>query len=163
MGTDVLIRPYRPGDESGIADLIIPIQREEFDIPITYGEQPDLRDIPGFYQQGAGEFWVAVAGDRIVGTIALKDIGDGASALRKMFVAASHRGEPHRLATRLLTALLAHARDRALRAVYLGTTAKFLAAHRFYEKSGFFQINPDELPPSFPRMAVDTRFYFLTL
>ncbi|MEC4590723.1 GNAT family N-acetyltransferase [Nitrospirillum amazonense] len=159
---DVVIRPYRPGDESGIADLIVPIQREEFDIPITYAEQPDLRDIPGFYQQGAGEFWVAVEGDRIVGTIALKDIGDGAAALRKMFVAASHRGVPHRLAARLLAVLLAHARDRALRAVYLGTTAKFLAAHRFYEKSGFSQITPDELPPSFPRMAVDTRFYFLT-
>ncbi|MEA1676323.1 GNAT family N-acetyltransferase [Nitrospirillum sp. BR 11163] len=160
---DVIIRPYRPGDELGIADLIVPIQRQEFDIPITYAEQPDLRDIPGFYQQGAGEFWVAVDGDRVVGSISLKDIGQGAGALRKMFVAASHRGAPHRLATGLLTVLLAHARDQGLQAVYLGTTAKFLAAHRFYEKSGFSLITPDELPPSFPRMAVDTRFYFLSL
>jgi N-acetylglutamate synthase-like GNAT family acetyltransferase len=157
------IRPYRPGDESGIADLIVPIQREEFGIPITYAEQPDLRDIPGFYQQGAGEFWVAVDDGRIVGSISLKDIGDGAGALRKMFVAASHRGAPHRLAAGLLAVLLAHARDQGMGAVYLGTTAKFLAAHRFYEKCGFSLITPDELPPSFPRMAVDTRFYFLSL
>jgi N-acetylglutamate synthase-like GNAT family acetyltransferase len=159
----VIFRPYQPGDESGIADLIVPIQREEFGIPITYAEQPDLRDIPGFYQQGAGEFWVAVDGGRIVGSISLKDIGDNAGALRKMFVAASHRGAPHRLAAGLLAVLLAHARDRDLRAVYLGTTAKFLAAHRFYEKSGFSLITPDELPPTFPRMAVDSRFYFLSL
>ncbi|WP_044560840.1 GNAT family N-acetyltransferase [Azospirillum sp. B4] len=157
------LRPYRPGDESGIADLIVPIQREEFGVPITYAEQPDLRDIPGFYQQGAGEFWVAVDEGRVVGTISLKDIGDGAGALRKMFVAASHRGAPHRLAAQLLDILLAHARDHGLKAVYLGTTAKFLAAHRFYEKSGFSLITPDGLPTTFPRMAVDTRFYFLSL
>ncbi|MDZ5647974.1 GNAT family N-acetyltransferase [Nitrospirillum sp. BR 11828] len=157
------IRHYRAGDESGIAALIVPIQREEFGIPISYEEQPDLRDIPGFYQTGAGQFWVAVEGDAIVGSIALKDIGDGAGALRKMFVAPSHRGAPHRAAARLLAVLLSHARAAGLTTLYLGTTAKFLAAHRFYEKSGFSAITPDELPPTFPRMAVDTRFYFLSL
>ena len=33
------------------------------------------------------------------------------------------------------------------------------AAHRFYEKQGFTLIDPAELPASFPRMAVDSRFY----
>ncbi|MEE3625082.1 GNAT family N-acetyltransferase [Nitrospirillum sp. BR 11752] len=157
------IRPYRAGDESGIAALIVPIQQEEFGIPISYEDQPDLRDIPGFYLTGAGQFWVAVEGEAIVGSIALKDIGGGAAALRKMFVAPSHRGQPHRAAARLLAALLSHAREVGLTSLYLGTTAKFLAAHRFYEKSGFSPITPDELPPTFPRMAVDTRFYFLSL
>ncbi|TWB44462.1 GNAT family N-acetyltransferase [Nitrospirillum pindoramense] len=157
------IRPYRAGDESDIAALIVPIQQGEFGIPISYEDQPDLRDIPGFYLMGAGQFWVAVEGDAIVGSIALKDIGGGAGALRKMFVAPSHRGVPHRAAVRLLAVLLAHAKEVGLTSLYLGTTAKFLAAHRFYEKSGFSQITPDELPPTFPRMAVDTRFYFLSL
>ncbi|MDE1147903.1 MAG: GNAT family N-acetyltransferase [Azospirillaceae bacterium] len=157
------IRAYRTGDESGIAALILPIQGQEFGIAITYDDQPDLRDIPGFYQRGAGQFWVAVDGGRIVGTISLKDIGGGDAALRKMFVAASHRGAPHRLAGRLLSVLLDHARTQGLARVYLGTTAKFLAAHRFYEKSGFSLVTPEELPPSFPRMAVDSRFYFLDL
>jgi hypothetical protein len=43
--------------------------------------------------------------------------------------------------------------------VYLGTTEKFLAAHRFYERNGFQQIAANELPPSFPKMAQDSRFY----
>jgi N-acetylglutamate synthase-like GNAT family acetyltransferase len=157
------IRPYRPGDESGIADLIVPIQREEFGVPITYAEQPDLSDIPGFYLRGAGQFWVAVDDGRVVGTVSLKDIGAGAGALRKMFVAASHRGAPHRLASGLLGVLLDHARAQGLRAVYLGTTDRFLAAHRFYEKNGFQGVAPDALPAGFPRMAVDTRFYRLAL
>jgi predicted N-acetyltransferase YhbS len=41
----------------------------------------------------------------------------------------------------------------------LGTTAKFLAAHRFYEKNGFREIAQTELPASFPVMTVDTKFY----
>ena len=45
----------------------------------------------------------------------------------------------------------------------LGTTDKFLAVHRFYEKNGFRAVPPEDLPPEFPRMAVDTRFYAITL
>jgi N-acetylglutamate synthase-like GNAT family acetyltransferase len=47
--------------------------------------------------------------------------------------------------------------------IYLGTTAKFLAAHRFYEKHGFDLIEQDQLPSSFPVMVVDTRFYVMDL
>jgi RimJ/RimL family protein N-acetyltransferase len=43
--------------------------------------------------------------------------------------------------------------------IYLGTTAEFLAAHRFYEKNGFKEIAKSQLPPAFPIMAVDTKFY----
>jgi hypothetical protein len=37
------------------------------------------------------------------------------------------------------------------------------AAHRFYERNGFDEIDARALPASFPRMAVDTRFYQRTL
>ena len=43
--------------------------------------------------------------------------------------------------------------------IYLGTTEKFLAAHRFYEKNGFAEVRRDELPSAFPVMAVDSKFY----
>ena len=36
-------------------------------------------------------------------------------------------------------------------------------AHRFYEKNGFEVIPRENLPPSFPVMAVDSRFYRLVL
>lgn len=161
--TGIVTRPFAPGDAQAIADLIVPIQRDEFAIPITYADQPDLHDIAGFYRRGAGEFWIACAGARLVGTVALVDIGAGVGALRKMFVAADYRGAAHGTARRLLTTLLDHARAQRLRQIYLGTTDKFLAAHRFYEKHGFAVVDPDALPPDFPRMAVDTRFYRLDL
>lgn len=43
--------------------------------------------------------------------------------------------------------------------MWLGTTERFLAAHRFYEKNGFVLVDRSALPASFPLMAVDSRFY----
>jgi N-acetylglutamate synthase-like GNAT family acetyltransferase len=79
-----------------------------------------------------------------------------------MFVAEPFRGKEHGVAQRLLQELLHWATTKRVANVYLGTTAKFLAAHRFYEKNGFAEIDKAELPESFPIMAVDTKFYWLS-
>lgn len=154
---------YADGFVDGVRDLILPIQRDEFRIPITYDEQPDLHDVEGFYRQGYGDFWVALASGDVVGSIALLDLGGGRAALRKMFVKAAYRGREHGTAAKLLGRLIVHAEAAGVIEIYLGTTAKFLAAHRFYEKAGFSQIGEYELPDQFPRMSVDTRFYKLLL
>lgn len=154
------IVPFSAPHADGVVAVILPIQQSEFDIPITLEAQPDLQDIQRFYQHGDGNFWVALDGPTVVGTVALLDIGNRQAALRKMFVRATHRGTQHGIARRLLETLLAWCAARGVREVYLGTTAKFLAAHRFYEKNGFREIPPSELPASFPVMVVDTRFYY---
>ncbi|HEY2387483.1 MAG TPA: GNAT family N-acetyltransferase [Candidatus Binatia bacterium] len=161
MAAAVDIVPFAPPHQDGVVAVILPIQRDEFGIPITLADQPDLQDIPGFYRCGAGDFWVAIAAGEVVGTIALLDIGNGEAALRKMFVKPPFRGAEPGVAGRLLDVLLRHCRARGIREVYLGTTAKFLAAHRFYEKRGFVVIDKLALPPAFPVMSVDTRFYRL--
>lgn len=120
------IRPFTPADQSGVLDLILSIQRDEYGIAITAQDQPDLTDIPAFYQSGSGDFWVAHADGRLVGTIALRDIGAGQAALRKMFVAASHRGRAAGVAQALLDRLMAEARDRGVGHVWLGTTDRFV-------------------------------------
>lgn len=150
---------FDPSHADGVAAVILPIQQAEFGIPITLADQPDLHDIAGFYQRGDGQFWVARDDGRVVGTIGLLDIGNGDGALRKMFVAASHRGREHGTAQRLLDALAAWTRARGMRRIYLGTTDHFLAAHRFYEKHGFEAIDKAALPAAFPVMRVDTKFY----
>jgi N-acetylglutamate synthase-like GNAT family acetyltransferase len=139
--------------------LIVGIQRDEFQIPITLEDQPDLQNIPAFYQQGAGNFWVAVSEGKVVGTVALLDLGNHQGALRKMFVQASYRGPGHGVSARLLNTLLEWSREQGVKHLYLGTTEKFLAAHRFYERNLFQQIAATELPGTFLKMAVDSRFY----
>jgi N-acetylglutamate synthase-like GNAT family acetyltransferase len=157
------IVPFVPEHAAGVVAVILPIQQAEFDIPITLDAQPDLLDISAFYQQGHGNFWVALKDGKVVGTVALLDIGNGQAALRKMFVRAEYRGAEHRVANRLLETLITWSQVRGLQSIYLGTTSKFLAAHRFYEKNGFREVTSAELPTAFPVMAVDTKFYCLAL
>ena len=147
----------------GVLEVILPIQQEEFGIPITAADQSDLLAIADFYQTGTGGFWVAKADGRVVGTIGLKDIGDRKAALRKMFVATGYRGSPPGTASKLLTTALAAAENRGIATIFLGTTDKFVGAHRFYEKNGFAEIKRQELPETFPLMAVDTKFYAISL
>ncbi len=158
-----MITPFDPGHRDGVIAVVLPIQQLEFGIPVQLADQPDLLDIPGFYQQGKGQFWVALDGGMVVGTIGLLDIGNGEGALRKMFVAPSHRGAARGTAQRLLHTLVDWARARGMRRLYLGTTDKFLAAHRFYDKHGFREIDAAELPADFPVMKVDTRFYIYSM
>ena len=160
---EIVIAGFSEADRQGVLDVILPIQQAEFGIPITAAEQPDLTDIPGFYQSGTGGFWVARSARDVVGTVGLKDIGQRQAALRKMFVAAPFRGREFGVAGRLLDVLLAHARAQGLAEIFLGTTDKFLAAHRFYEKKGFSELQKAALPGAFPIMVVDTKFYVLTV
>jgi N-acetylglutamate synthase-like GNAT family acetyltransferase len=152
------IKPFEEKYKAQIGELISKIQREEFEIEITLGQQPDLQDIAGFYQHGAGNFWIALCEDKVVGTIALLDIGNKQAALRKMFVASEFRGQAG-TASKLLGVLLEAANHSGVKEIFLGTTTKFLAAHRFYEKHGFVEIARENLPEEFPVMVVDTKFY----
>ena len=159
----VAVEPWSPGHRDAVIAFILAIQQGEFGVPITAADQPDICDVPAYYGRGDGGFWIVREGDDIIGTIALLDHGDHAAALRKMFVRHDRRGREHGIANALLATVLTHARARGLRTLRLGTRPEMLAAHRFYEKQGFERIEPEALPPSFPRMRVDSVFYRLEL
>ena len=154
------IEPFRPGMEAQVVALILPIQQQEFRVPITAADQPDLAAIPEVYQTGRGGFWVGLEDEAVVGSIGLIDFGGG-GALRKMFLRKDQRGSG--LAQALLDTLIVHAKAQGLPALWLGTLPHMHAAHRFYARNGFTRVEPEALPPDFPRMAVDTVFYGLDL
>lgn len=163
MKPDCNIQVFSPEYENQIIDLICHIQQVEFDIAINPDQQPDLRNITSFYQQGRGNFWVALHNDTVVGTVALLDIGNNQAALRKMFVHKEYRGKEAGIAKALLDTLLIFSKKQDLKEIYLGTTTAFTAAHRFYEKNGFIEIQWEKLPQHFPIMSVDSIFYIRTL
>jgi N-acetylglutamate synthase-like GNAT family acetyltransferase len=156
---DIGIISYTPLYQQQVVDLILDIQQIEFDIPISLEAQPDLQQIHTFYQQGNGNFWLAITGEKVVGTIALLDIGNQYGALRKMFVKTAYRGWEAGVGQALLNTLFDWAIERSLSKIFLGTTEKFLAAQRFYEKNGFTEIERAMLPTEFPVMKVDVKFY----
>lgn len=163
MIEDIVIKKFTEDYKNDVIDLILDIQQNEFNIPISKEDQPDLSDIPNFYQSGNGNFWVALYNGRVVGTIALIDIENHQGALRKMFVKPDFRGSKYNTAKLLLLQVFAWAREGGIHDIYLGTTEFFLAAHRFYAKHKFVQIKKETLPDTFPIMKVDTRFYQLKL
>jgi GNAT superfamily N-acetyltransferase len=153
------ILPFTPGYAQKVIDLILPIQQTEFNIPIDLEMQPDLRNIPGIYQNRNGNFWIALEGKSVVGTVGLIDIGNNEGALRKMFVHHEYRGSKFGTASLLLQALLEWSFRREMITIYLGTREEFHAAHRFYEKNNFIEVSKSSLPPNFPVMATDNKFY----
>ena len=155
----IVIEPYKKEHREEIIELVLSIQRGEFNVPITADDQPDLKDIPAFYQKGKGNFWVALHENMVVGTIGLLDIGNGESALRKMFVQKDFRGNRYGTASQLLQTLLQWTEKEKINIIYLGTRSEFYAAHRFYEKNGFDEIAKSVLPKYFPLMPLDDKFY----
>ena len=139
--------------------LILEIQRNEFQLDITAADQPDLHAIEDFYVRGGGNFWLAVMDSQVVGTISLVSLNRHGFALRKMFVQREFRGRGHAAARMLLDTAEQWVAASAHKDIYLGTTVKFLAAHKFYRKHGFQDIAQQDLPDEFPVMQVDTIFF----
>jgi N-acetylglutamate synthase-like GNAT family acetyltransferase len=160
---DVKIEPYTAVYKNDVAGLILGIQVGEFGIPITLDLQPDLAQISSFYQTNGGNFWVAKIDNKVIGTIALLDIGNQQGALRKMFVDKNYRGKELGVGQRLLTTLIEWSRDHGIQEIFLGTTEKFTRAQQFYEKNHFEEIPKQALPKSFPVMEVDIKFYRLSV
>jgi len=156
---NIISTTYSPVYQQEVIDLILSIQQTEFSLPITLEAQPDLKDIPAFYQKDNGNFWVAIVENKVIGSIALLDIGNSRGALRKMFVHKDFRGKEYGIGRTLLNKLLEWARQKKFKEILLGTTERFIAAQRFYEKNGFTVIQKQLLPNEFPVMEVDVKFY----
>jgi GNAT superfamily N-acetyltransferase len=163
MTDKIEISIYHPKYEDQVIELILKIQQDEFGLPITLNDQTDLLSIPTFYQQGNGNFWVALDRDKVIGTIAAIDIGNSQLALRKMFVDVNYRSDSIGIAKKLMRYLINWSKNKNIQKIYLGTIDKLKAAHRFYEKNGFLLVSTSELPISFPVMEGDNRFYCLCL
>lgn len=158
-----VILPFSAAYQQQVIDLILPIQQIEFGVPVTIDDQPDLLQIPSFYQQRCGNFWIALMNDQVVGSIGLIDIGHRAAAIRKMFVRANYRGSGFGLGLALLNTAVDWCVQQDIQRLYLGTVDQLKAAQRFYEKNGFVRIPAAQLPDYFPRMPVDTQFFQRTL
>lgn len=116
----------------------------------------DAARLPGPYAPPRGGLWVARAGDGTVGCVALRDLGDDAAEVKRMFVDAGWRGRG--VGRALLAALVEGARARGYRTLRLGTLDDMHAAQKLYRSLGFRPIGryrPDEL--------MDTRFFELEL
>lgn len=139
------VEEYHGGRDHEVAALVLSIQNDEAGLGLTLDEQPDLKDIAAAYASGG--FWIATAGEEIVGCIGLLAFGSR-GVLKKLFVAASFRGQ-NGPAAGLLEKVVQRARTLGMNDVVLDTPAAARRSHRFYLKSGFVPITPDQLPEGY--------------
>src|SRR5262249_56652739 len=85
--------------------------------------------------------WVALDGDAVVGSVAVRDLGGGAVELKRMYLRPDQRGRG--LGRQLLGVALDWARAHGMRLVRLDTSERMLAAQRLYEASGFVRVPGD--------------------
>jgi RimJ/RimL family protein N-acetyltransferase len=155
------IHPFTTKYQSEVIDLIEKIQVAEFNIPIEEGQRKELQSISSSFQKNKGNYWVAIFNDKVIGTIAVIDIGHNSFELRDVFLAKEYRGTG--FAKQLLDVVLTWAKEHDVKTIYLGTTLAFRAAHRFYEKHGFHEIARKEMPSYCQPMDCDEKFYQLDL
>jgi molybdopterin-guanine dinucleotide biosynthesis protein A len=148
---DVRIARFRPEHVDGFRSLVADTLRE-FGFEPDPELDPDLVDPAGTY----AALWIAVAGGEVVGSVALRDLGDGTLELKRMYLRSAQRRRG--LGKRLLATALDFARTNGARRIELDTSERMVAARRLYEAHGFRRV-----PGHAPRQGQDRLLYELRL
>jgi GNAT superfamily N-acetyltransferase len=127
-----LIRRFEPADQGGVERLVLTIQQDEYGYQLTTENQPDLKDVAGFF---AG----------------------GPCAMRKFMVAAHARGRDKGVSAALTRAFEAHARQHCPK-LALSTVEKTIAAQAFYVREGYRVVDQSQMPEGFEAGPFDVVF-----
>jgi putative acetyltransferase len=145
------IVPFQPGHEDGFRSLVS-------DTLLEFGFEHDP-EFDGDLDDPAATYaalWVAVEDERVVGSVALRDLGDGAVELKRMYLRPDQRGRG--LGKQLLALALDWARAHGKKLIRLDTSEQMVAAQRLYEANGFVRV-----PGNAPRQGQCRLLYELRL
>lgn len=142
-----------------IVSMISDIQKNEFSIPIT--EETNacvLKAEDSYYYRNSYNFWYAVNDDgKILGSIGLKKINNHYAQIKKVFVIKEYRNKG--VAQKLMNTLIKASSKHQFQFLVLGTNERLHAAHRFYRKSGFTEVTPNDLPKELKIDPLDSLFF----
>lgn len=110
------IETYQGKHDNEIMELILEIQNREAKINLPLEEQPNLKDIQSSYQKNGGEFWLAKADTKVIGTLGLMMKQNHCAIMKKFFVAREYRSQKVGLA--LYQELLAYAKKAGGKTYY---------------------------------------------
>jgi putative acetyltransferase len=108
---------------------------EEFGFPYNQDLDADLENPSIFYKDRGGVLYLLLDGTRLIGTVAVKNLGDGAAELKRMYLNKMYRGQG--LGQRLLDHALVFCRERSFKRVVLDTNIQQVDAQKFYGRNGF--------------------------
>ena len=92
MDAAVAIRPFTEQDAAQVRELFITVNRllspphlrGAFEAYIERALTEEIDRIPAYYSERDGDFWVAIRGDKVLGTFGLERASDDAMELRRI-------------------------------------------------------------------------------
>lgn len=101
--------------------------------------RPDLEKIPEIYQEPGGNFWVAVDGEKVIGTFALINEGENRGSCHRFCIDEKFRGRMV-VASELYANLLKFAKDNGYKKLFSSTWAPTNASSKLALRKGFKRI-----------------------
>jgi len=143
VDAEVTIRPFAEQDAAQVRELFITVNRllspphlrDAFEAYIERALREEIDRIPAYYSERDGGFWVAIAGDKLVGTFGLERASDDAMELRRMYVDPSARRRG--IARRMLQFSEDECRRRKVSRLELSTAEIQRAALALYRNAGY--------------------------
>jgi GNAT superfamily N-acetyltransferase len=139
---NLIIRPFVPEDQRAARALILTGLGEHFGW-VDETRNPDLEDIAASYAPPRGTFLVAVAGDMLVGTGALRRTDGYSGEIVRVSVRRDWRGQG--VGRMLVARLLEQAREQGLKRVVVETNNNWYDAIGLYRRCGFAQYAQDDV------------------
>lgn len=99
-------------------------------------DDKDLNNIKEIYS-GKGRFWIAFDSNKVIGTVAIKDLGKNIAKLKRMFVLIDYHGSG--IGQKLLDHAINFAKNQSFTKIILNTHRLMGRAHQFYEKNNFIK------------------------
>lgn len=125
--------------------LIERILKQEFPSESQAYPTQDLEDILQSYGSLGEAFFVAVDGERVVGTVGIKREDDRTAFLRRLFVSSDYRGK--RIGEKLLERAIQFCKEVGYDEIVFKTTSTMERAIQLCKKKGFGQKAHIDLGP----------------
>ena len=143
MDVEVTIRAFAEQDVAQVRELFIivnrllspPDLRDAIEAYIECALVEEIDRIPAYYGERDGGFWVAVRGDKVVGTFGLERVSDDAMELRRMYVDPSARRQG--IARQMLQCAENECRRRRIKRLELSTAEIQQTALALYRNAGY--------------------------
>jgi putative acetyltransferase len=144
----ITIRPIREEDIPAAKRVILSVAYNIFGFDGTLednlrhflaaGKLKDMDDLQANYFKAVGTFLVALNGEQVIGSGALRRLDAETAELKRMWLLEAYHGQG--IGYRLITNLIEFARDKGYTRIRLQTSPLQVRALAFYRMVGFYEI-----------------------
>jgi putative acetyltransferase len=135
MAGTPLIVPFQDSHAAGVLDVIAAVFREYAMTFDPSGFDTDLRDVPRYYSEHGGAFWVLEETGLVVGTVAVVPTAPTACEVKRLYLLPGYRGRGFGRA--LVERVLEWATASGRTTVVAWSDVRLATAHAVYERMGF--------------------------